>query len=420
MTAGLTLLNCILVAVEYFSVAFVMFDIALKRGKNYFRILAIISLIILEEIGFVLIHYNDFVAIGFAFLCCFVLFEVKGTEILKLFFIVHPCVAILETPFYHLSGLISGGFFQTFIAEASLILLFFGIFLFRKRQRGWISFYDPAWKFLIAILWIMALMMSYFQYILQYVYSDRARVSGNFLFISGSIAMNILLVAMLRYIMTVRKVQMEMEFIEKYNEQQRMYFLNLLNHEQKTRKFRHDINNQIIQLKDYCEKQEYEKLELFLTEMSEQCVSIKGKNFDVGNEIVNVVLNYYLSSLDDTVFVRVKGYMEDETDFTQRDLCILFSNLVKNAVEATERQTEGKKEILIWIKQKDRKLMIHIENTFDQNEISQKKDGTIKADRRNHGFGTQIIDEIVRKYQGNCLRMVKEEKFTTELHFLKK
>lgn len=413
-------MNCILVAVEYFSASFVMFDIVLKREKNYFRIFAIISLIILEEIVFVLTDYNDFVAIGFAFLSCFLLFEIKGTEFLKLFFIVHPCIAILETPFYHLAGLVSGGHFQTFIAEASLILFFLGIFLFRKRQRGWLSFYDPAWKFLIAILWIMAWMMSYFQYILQYVYSDRARVSGNFLFISGSIAMNVLIVAMLRYIMTVRKVQFEMGFIEKYNEQQRMYFLKLLEHEQETRKFRHDINNQIIQLKDYCEKQEYEKLELFLTEMSEQCVFIKRKNFDVGNEIVNVVLDYYLSSLDDTVSVRVKGYMEDENDFTQRDLCILFSNLVKNAVEAIVRQTEGQKEIIIWIQQKDRKLLIYTENTFDQQEVTQKKDGTIKADRNNHGFGTQIIDEIVEKYQGNCLRMVNEEKYMVELHFLRK
>ena len=196
--------------------------------------------------------------------------------------------------------------------------------------------------------------------------------------------------------------------------------MKLLEHEQETRKFRHDINNQIIQLKDYCEKQEYEKLERFLTEMSEQCVFIKKKNFDVGNEIVNVVLDYYLSSLDDTVSIRVKGYMEDENDFTQRDLCILFSNLVKNAVEAIIRQTEGQKEILLWIRQKDRKLLIHIENTFDQKEVSQKKDGTIKADRINHGFGTQIVDEIVRKYQGNCLRMVNEEKYMVELHFLRK
>ena len=199
-------MDCILVAAEYFSAAFVMFDIALKREKHRFRIFAIISLSILEEIVFVLTDYNDFVAIGFAFISCFLLFEVKGMEFLKLFFIVHPCIAILETPFYHMAGLVSGGHFQTFIAETSLILFFLGIFLFRKRQRGWLSFYDPAWKFLIAILWIMALMMSYFQYILQYVYSDRARVSGNFLFISGSIAMNVLIVAMLRYIMTVRKV----------------------------------------------------------------------------------------------------------------------------------------------------------------------------------------------------------------------
>ena len=140
----------------------------------------------------------------------------------------------------------------------------------------------------------------------------------------------------------------------------------------------------------------------------------------MGNEIVNVVLDYYLSSLDDTVSVRVKGYMEDENDFTQRDLCILFSNLVKNAVEAIVRQTEGQKEIIIWIQQKDRKLLIYTENTFDQQEVTQKKDGTIKADRNNHGFGTQIIDEIVEKYQGNCLRMVNEEKYMVELHFLRK
>ena len=35
--------------------------------------------------------------------------------------------------------------------------------------------------------------------------------------------------------------------------------------------------------------------------------------------------------------IDVKGYISDSLDIARRDLCILVSNLVKNAVEAVEQ-----------------------------------------------------------------------------------
>ena len=70
--------------------------------------------------------------------------------------------------------------------------------------------------------------------------------------------------------------------------------------------------------------------------------SISKYDYDVGKEIVNTILNYYLLPIKDKCKIDVKGYISDSLDIARRDLCILVSNLVKNAVEAVEQVPDNR------------------------------------------------------------------------------
>ena len=65
--------------------------------------------------------------------------------------------------------------------------------------------------------------------------------------------------------------------------------------------------------------------------------------------------------------------------------------------------------------QESNRLSVHMENTFDAGETGRKDRGTVKADKRNHGFGTQIIDEIVNKYEGNCFRAERDGRYVIKI-----
>ena len=417
------MLECFLTTLEFIAFASVILGLELRKENIGYRICGL--LLLCTAGGFLRILQVDIpisfigVSIIIAWLNCYLLFEVKGKAFLKLILISYPCIVILENPFFHLAGLLffENNDFKTMIAEISLILPFSVVFLLRKGKRGFLSFSDPAWRFFIIILWIMTFMMSYFQYVLEHIFLVRARVVGDLLFIGGSVTIDILIFAMIHYLNRVRRTQVELEFIQKYGEQQKEYFIRLLDREQDTKKFRHDISNQFMQLKSYCETGDYEKLQEFLDEMIEELHQVSGKGYEVGNEIVNVVLNYYFSTLPEEVTVSVSGYMREETSFSQRDLCVLFSNLVKNAAEAVGRCKGEKKEITLLFRQTEKGLSIHIDNTFETEELSKRAAGTVKEEKEQHGFGTQIIDEIVKKYRGDCVRTAEGEKYIVEIRF---
>lgn len=119
----------------------------------------------------------------------------------------------------------------------------------------------------------------------------------------------------------------------------------------------------MIQIKNYEDRKEYEKLGSYLDEMLSDISSISKYDYDVGNEIVNTILNYYLLPIKDKCKIEVKGYISDSLDIARRDLCILVSNLVKNAVEAVEQVSDKEKYIFFEIKSGNIFLQINMRNT---------------------------------------------------------
>lgn len=85
-------------------------------------------------------------------------------------------------------------------------------------------------------------------------------------------------------------------------------------------------------------------------------------------------------------------------------LCSLVANLLDNAIEASRKIEDPK--IVIEMKMVKDYLSLTIRNKMDPS--MQDKALTIrttKADKKQHGLGRQIIDDIVRRYNG-CVRFL--------------
>ena len=95
-----------------------------------------------------------------------------------------------------------------------------------------------------------------------------------------------------------------------------------------------------------------------------------------------------------------------DIDIEKKDMCSLFANLLENAIEA------AKKETVITIKYVHRMLFVRTQNDFQIKPII--KGGrlvTTKKDTFRHGFGTQNIERIVRKYGGTIEYEIRENEF---------
>ena len=94
------------------------------------------------------------------------------------------------------------------------------------------------------------------------------------------------------------------------------------------------------------------------------------------------------------------------------DVCSLFYNLVLNSIEANYKLSNNR-FIKLYVANIKRNLLIKIINPvdkyFDINIIKENK--TTKEDKENHGLGTQIINDIAYKYNGNVKYEIVDNQF---------
>lgn len=291
----------------------------------------------------------------------------------------------------------------------------------RKIGRAALKLSGRIWCIVAGCMVPVAGMMAYFTY-LQTLLPQGRMVGkiGACLVFAGDSAICILVLLLIYYFNSAQKYKTQSNLLGKYNEEQRIYFLQQLKKEQDTKRFRHDVVYDLLQLTSFCEQEDYNRLKGYLQEMLGHMEEIRDRQYDVGNEIINTIINYYFQPIQKECRIIVSGYMKAEVEISQRDLCTVVSNLVKNAVEAVSQAGQTEKEILFSVGQGKEYLSIQVKNTVRQ-EIAVGRDGlpkTTKIDQGNHGFGLRNVSDIVKKYNGTCIWKVENECYTAEV-FLK-
>jgi hypothetical protein len=403
---------CILTITEYVSIYKVVFgkSVQISTKKCIGLSISIIALLgaCIAWQGWLF----DFRRILLFLACVFVLFSLfplSFGENLKQFFSSFAALLLIEgildcmiLLFFDLEDIIEMNAYVL-----GVLLLLWGYYFLRKRA---CNFFVVSARFKVVaavMVYLLALMMNIAGWFLiesSFAYGAGMKFFGVFI-ILGSIASCILLFALIYYFNGTRKYARQAEILERQNEQQREYFEQLLKKEQDTRQFRHDLVAELLELKSYSENGEYGKLDDYLTEMLGEISGISKRQYDVGNDIVNTIINFYFLPIRETCKVKVKGYMYEEQKISQRDLCIVVSNLVKNAVEATEKVQTGQGEIVFEVQQGEKALNIHVENTLEGEVVF--RNGlpvSTKTDKRNHGIGLWNVKTVVEKYMGcyNC------------------
>ena len=75
------------------------------------------------------------------------------------------------------------------------------------------------------------------------------------------------------------------------------------------------------------------------------------------------------------------------------NMCSIFSNLLDNAIEAVEALPENKRKISVHGEMKGNYLFVKVENPATKEHAQRKR-------RKERGYGTQILEDIAKKYDG--------------------
>lgn len=311
---------------------------------------------------------------------------------------------------------------KTMLGNAAMLLVSCGCllcyFLFKNKINPKI-FRLPIkiWCFLDVIMFVLTAMMTFFTFqLIERLSNSTVVFTGQVLAAFGEVVIIVLLFAMLYFGNSMYDFRRQKDLAEMQKQQQKEYFLQLLEKEEETKSFRHDIINHLLEIQNYCANGECKQMQQYLESVLGVVQKISKSSYDVGNDIVNAVLNYYLRPLREKCSIEIDGYMSEALSVEERDLCVLSANLIKNATEAVSKMSNGK--IWITIKEGRKFLYIQVKNTFE-GKINFDKKGlsvTSKPDQKNHGIGTRNMMDIVKKNGGTYRMDAAEGIYTVEIY----
>lgn len=110
---------------------------------------------------------------------------------------------------------------------------------------------------------------------------------------------------------------------------------------------------------------------------------------------------YYLQEKYNDVEIEFEwnGMLPDDTGLSKVEMTKLCMNLLKNAYEATSKVND--KYVIVNVTKDEKSYFISIKNSFNGEYV---KDGTdyltTKSNKEEHGYGTKILQNIIKKHNG--------------------
>lgn len=164
---------------------------------------------------------------------------------------------------------------------------------------------------------------------------------------------------------------------------------------------RHDYVHELAYIQGVLEDKNYIKLEEYIKEkLSSE--KLKGYNFIfTSNKIIDSVINYKFSIAEQKGISVVCTLTADIPESFERDISIILSNLLDNAIEASEKLKDVKPEIILNIFEKSDYYSILIKNRIADSVISVNRQlHTTKADKQHHGYGLKTVRVLAESHNG--------------------
>ena len=256
----------------------------------------------------------------------------------------------------------------------------------------------------ITYIFMGLLAMALYLYPIQYSYSQLKGDSSKLIYsmLGISISSIIFLIVCFINLKSVHEREIYKEKSKSYKEyvkKQEAYYKELLQKEKSTRQFRHDMLNHISCLQIYLEEGEINRAKEYLREMAGTTQSLS-KKIITGHNTIDIVAADVFGA-EKEITLRWMGKFPQHTNISDMDLCSLFSNLLKNALEATKNYEGDGKEVIVQIKKYSSSYFILVKNPCkNKPEKMENKFITSKNDKENHGFGMLNIEQIIKKYNG--------------------
>lgn len=200
------------------------------------------------------------------------------------------------------------------------------------------------------------------------------------------------------YVFGMDRIYLEQEKVSRYHSQIAVYKM-LAEQYSQSERLRHDMKNHIIALSGLFGGKEWEKMGIYLKQLEQSGLEVSGDM--TGNKAVDALL-YQKRKRADKEDVRWECDIQMPTVccINEFDLCVLFGNILDNALEACERLRSGESGFInIQARAVKKCFLLEVKNSMDRTE-KDTEGFTNKDHSKEHGIGLLNIGDVVNKYNG--------------------
>lgn len=179
------------------------------------------------------------------------------------------------------------------------------------------------------------------------------------------------------------------------------------------RGWRHDYKNHMQVLKIHVENREWESALAYISQMNEDLSNVDHV-IKTGNVMADAIINSKVSlAKSRQIRLDVTAGIPEQLPLSDVEFCVLFGNLMDNAIEACEKISDTEERFIrIYVGLFKKQFYMSITNSTNQKHRVQKY-YSLKGE--GHGFGLYRIDKIIHEKHGYLNRKDEPGVFATEI-----
>ena len=194
------------------------------------------------------------------------------------------------------------------------------------------------------------------------------------------------------------------KFLRMQNEQMEKNFAYLYSEQRKLEQAAHDFKNHVNLLSWYLEQNHYQEALDYCRKLKAPLNIITQRSWS-GQKMLDTILNIkYVEAEQQDIRMVMEIEPVNKVPMTDYDTCIIFSNLLDNAIEASLYVAKEQRRIRVSVRFVKHAFVIRIENRIAEKAV--KSRGIYKSTKKSgglHGIGLESVKASVDKYNGTLI-----------------
>lgn len=182
------------------------------------------------------------------------------------------------------------------------------------------------------------------------------------------------------------------------------------------RRYRHDLRHHLQYIATCIENGRQEQAQEYISDICREIEAQKVKRY-CENETVNLIFSSFDGRAEENgIHMNICGTLPALLPISERDLCVLLSNILENAIHACMPLVLSGQEAGIDVQfyESEERFFLQVTNPY-KGEIRFER-GIPVSDQTDHGIGIQSICAIVERYQGIYSFQTRNDLFILRLY----